>query len=397
MGWPRAVTVTIGGTDHTADTLDSVFIQRGRTAFWEGFQASLSRVVLLEPTPRPAIGDTITVDVALSVSGTARVFTGKVHAIQAQYVPTTGTVLSIDSFGPLARAGRRDQTDTLPSQLDGERVLALLEDALAEQWAEQPLTQTWAEVPATATWADYGPDSSLVDPGLYTVEALTSVPIPTFSGLADAAFAGNGIIYETGDGRVGYQDSTHRQGASLGTPTTLDAAEVLALSASATETRDNIVNQAAVEWSGGTVIYTATDSVAEYGYVRRDYISILDDGTDAADLAERLVQLQAFPGPDLQGPLLVPLQHVDDALTDELLSLGISAFLKVTGVPTAVLPGGEFYGFVEGINYELTDTFANVELFASDQRYSIYNTRWADIPDTLTWAGVDATLAWQDA
>ena len=54
------------------------------------------------------------------------------------------------------------------------------------------------------------------------------------------------------------------------------------------------------------------------------------------------------------------------------------------------------YG-VEGINYELTDTFANVELFASDDRYSIYDTRWADAPDTATWGGVLGTLQWQNA
>jgi hypothetical protein len=93
----------------------------------------------------------------------------------------------------------------------------------------------------------------------------------------------------------------------------------------------------------------------------------------------------------------VPLAHVSDALTDELLLLEINAYLEVDNIPTQVLPAGTFLGFVEGINYELTDTFANVELFASDQRYSIYETRWADVPDTATWGGVLGTLQWQNA
>ena len=62
-----------------------------------------------------------------------------------------------------------------------------------------------------------------------------------------------------------------------------------------------------------------------------------------------------------------------------------------------VHPSGTFYGFVEGLNIEVTDTAANVEVFASDERFSIYNTRWADVPDTLTWGDTNATLQWQNA
>jgi len=145
------------------------------------------------------------------------------------------------------------------------------------------------------------------------------------------------------------------------------------------------------------VQYNAVDSVAEYGYVTRDYLTLLNDAGDAADLAERLAQLQAFPAASLEGPLLVRLNNVTDSLSDSLLQLAINDYLQVSSIPTGVVPAGVFYGFVEGVNYELTAEFANVEVYASDARYSIYQTRWADIPDTLTWAGVDATLTWQDA
>ena len=67
MGWPRQVTVTVANTNHTSETLDSVFVQRGRTTFWDAIQASLARIVLLEPAVRPAVGETITVDVVLVV------------------------------------------------------------------------------------------------------------------------------------------------------------------------------------------------------------------------------------------------------------------------------------------------------------------------------------------
>jgi len=397
MGWTQQVTVTVGTTDHTAEAIDSVFITRGRHSYWEGLQAGIARIVLLDPAVRPAIGQTASVDVDLNAGGTTRVFQGRVQNIAAQLDPTIGTVLTIDAFGPLARAGRRDQTETLSAELDGIRILNLLENALNEQWAEQPLTQTWGDVPASRTWADYGIDTSLIDEGLYEVAPLTSVPTNTLAALARTAFSGGGFVYETGDGKVGYADSTARQGASLGTPTSVDANDVFALSGVSTEAFDDIVNQANVEWSGGTVTFTATDSVAQYGYVVRDYLTILNDSDDATEFTERLVRLQANPAPDLEGPLAIRLNNVTDSLADGLLQLAINDYLEVTSVPTGVLPAGLFRGFVEGVNLELTSTFANVEVFASDESYSIYETRWADVPDTLTWGSVDATLTWQNA
>jgi len=395
--WPRTVTVTIGSVDHTAEAIDSVFVQRGRTTYWESVGAGLARVVLLDPAQRPDINDRISVDVALDPTGTARVYTGRVQSIQTQFDPIVGTVVSVEAFGPLARAGRRDQDDTLPQQLDGARIAALLNAAVSQQWAEQPLAQQWGQVDGTATWGDYGIDDSLIDPGLYTLEALSNVPQPTFEALSRASFSGGGVVYETGDGRIGYADSTRRQGASFGSPTTLDAADIAALSATATERRDDIVNQVNLEWSGGSVLYTASDSVAEYGFTRRDYVSNLDVSDDAVDLAERLTQLQAFPRPELEGPLLVRLNNISSSLTDQLLQLEVNDYISVTNMPTSVLAAGTFYGFVEGINFELTNTFANVELFASDERYSIYNTRWADVSTTATWGDVVATLQWQNA
>ena len=396
MGWPRTVTVTVGGVDHTGEAIDSVYLQRGRRSYWEGMPAGLGRIILSDPAVRPAVNELCTVDVALQ-SGTARVFQGRVQAVSAQYDPNVGALITLDVFGPLARAGRRDQEATLPQQLDGARVLAVLEDALGQQWAEQPLTQQWGQVPASLTWADYGADASLIDAGLYTVAALTQVPTSTFGALAAAAFSGGGVVYETGDGRIGYADSTRRQGASLGTPVTIDASVIAARSGSATARRDDIVNQVILTWSGGTAIYNATDSIAEYGFTTREYTSILDDANDADDLAERLAQLQAFPQADLDGPFLVRLNNTTDSLTDQLLQLEINDYISVTNVPTSVLPAGTFYGFVEGLNIEVTDVAANVEVFASDERFSIYNTRWADVPDNLTWGDTNATLQWQNA
>lgn len=397
MGWSQQVTVTIGGTDHTADTVDSVFIQRGRQAYWEAVNPGFCQAVLVDPASQPEVNDILTVDVALTTSGTVRVFTGRVQSIGSQFIAGLGTFVTVGAFGPLARAARRDQTVTLGQQLDGVRIASLLTSGLAEQWAEQPLTQQWGQVDAAKTWGDYGPDPSIIDDGLYLLEPLTDVPTGVTGAVNLAAFSGGGYVYETGDGRVGYADSTRRQGASLGAPLVLDAADVLATSAVANVALDDLVNQTNLTWSGGTINYTATDSVAQYGFYVQDVTTILDDSGDALEFAERYTSLQAFPGPQLQGPLRVRIDSVTDTLADALLQAQVNDYLQVTNVPTSVLAAGTFLGFVEGINLELSSTFANVELFASDERYSIYQTRWADIPDTATWGDVVATLQWQNA
>ena len=184
---------------------------------------------------------------------------------------------------------------------------------------------------------------------------------------------------------------------SLALANAIDASLIAARSGSATARRDDIVNQVILTWSGGTAIYNAVDSIAEYGYTTREYTSILDDADDADDLAERLAQLQAFPQADLDGPFLVRLNNTTDSLTDQLLQLEVNDYISVTNIPTSVLPAGTFYGFVEGLNIEVTDVAANVEVFASDERFSIYNTRWADVPAALTWGNTNATLQWQNA
>jgi len=397
MGWTQQVTVTVGDTDHTAEAIESVYITRGRHSYWEGLQAGIARIVLLDPTVRPAIGNILSVDVNLNAGGSARVFQGRVQNITAQFDPNVGTILTLDAFGPLAKAGRRDQDDTLPAELDGVRIRKLLQTALNQQWAEQSVTQTWDDVPATDTWADYGVDTSIIDDGLYEVEPLTDVPTNTLTQLALTAFSGGGYVYETGDGKIGYADSAERQANLLNTPVTIDATDVFALSGTSNEAFDNIVNQANVTWSGGTATFTAADSVGQYGFVVRDYLTNLNDSDDALDFTTRLVRRQAFPAPILEGPLLVRLNNVADALADQLVQLAINDYLQVSSVPTGILPSGLFQGFVEGINLELTDTFANVEVYASDAIYSIYTTRWVDVPDVLTWGNTDATLTWQNA
>ena len=63
-----------------------------------------------------------------------------------------------------------------------------------------------------------------------------------------------------------------------------------------------------------------------------------------------------------------------------------------------MLPAGQFLGFVEGVNFELTNTFANVEVFASDESLlDLQDPLGRRARRPLTWGDVVATLQWQNA
>jgi len=396
MGWPRTVTVTVGQTDYTSDVLDGVYIQRGRQDFWDGIYATVCNFVLTEPTTVPQIGEPVTVTVALQ-SGTQTVFGGSVHDVSGRFDPFIGTYQQITCFGPLARAGRRDQTDTLAQQLDGARITALLQAALEDTWEEVPIQLQWDQVDPALDWDDYGIDTSNIDPGEYDVTALTQVPVPTLSTVQQTAFSGQGVVYETSDGQVGYADYNRRILNFQGSPTSIPAGVIVGSSLNATTSRNDIVNQALVEYGSGSVLFTATDSRGDYGLTRRDYTTILADQADAETFAERLVTMQAFPAPQVGGPLTVGLEYTDDTLTDELLGLEINDYIRLTGLPTGITGLDQFDGFLEGVSFDITPFTCDVQLFVSDAKFSIWRARWRDYYPTIAWQDESATLQWQDA
>lgn len=395
MSWPRDVTVTIAGTDYTTDVLDGVFIQRGRQTYFDNPSATTCQATLLDPTATPDIGDEITVTVDLQ-AGTQTVFRGFVHDVQGRFDVNIGAYQQLLAFGPLARVGRRDQETDPGVQLDGVRVKTLVTNALSEQWAEQPLTQQWGQVDVAKTWADYAPDADNFDDGLYDLAAISTVPTNALNAAGLAAFSGGGVLYETSDGQAAYVDSAHRPQSVTALPLVIDASQIEARSVSATTTRSNLVNLARVTYDGGSVTYIGTDSRAQYGYAERDYQTVLNDVADATELAERLVATQAFPAAELIGPTNVPLDALDETLTDQLLGLEVNDYIKLENLPTAVLGTDVFYGFLEGVTFELTPNTADCLLYLSDAKFSIYETRWADVLASLTWGGVDATLQWQN-
>lgn len=396
MGWPRTVTVTIAGTDYTSDVLDGVFIQRGRNTYFDNVYATICELTLTDPTASLSIGDAISVTVDLQ-AGSQTVFGGFVHDVDGSYNADIGVIQQITAFGPLARAGRREQTTDPGVQLDGIRIKTLITGALSEAWNEQDLTQQWGQISATKTYADYAPDPSNFENGIYDIAALSALPVNVLNEAGLTSFSANGVLYETADGQVAYVDSTHRPQSVSAGPLTIDASSIEARSLQANTSRANIVNLARVTYDGGTVTYIGSDSRAQYGYAERDYSTNLDDVADATELAERLVVTQAFPAAELIGPTNVPLETADETLTDSLLQLEINDYIKLTNLPAGVLATDTFYGFLEGVSFDFTPNTADCLLYISDAKFSIYETRWADVFPALTWAGEDATLQWQNA
>jgi hypothetical protein len=383
-------TVTIGGTDFTADVIGSVQVVNGKRAFWEETVAGQASIELYVDSPDIAIAD----DVQVVCNGIP-IFTGVLAQIDTRR-EVTGTIYTLSCYGPLARAARRDVLTTLPAQLDGERVLALIDDALAVTWAEAQ--GTWAE--QTATWAEFGVDTSQVDaPGVYQLSAITTIPRSVMEALADAAFSGQGNLYETGSGGVGYADST-RRGQYIPNGVIDIPGDLVELASLQTQqTLDDVVNYAMVDWEGGDITAESLTSQGIYGKLDRKYPTILADPVEALDFGSRLVSLQAVPRRNIVGGVRVYLDRSDDTgLLNTLLGLHPNLPIRLHDAgPQLGDEGDSWLGFLEGFDLEVGYDRAFMTLYMSDYSLSVFRLRWADVAPTVAWQDVDAMLQWQQA
>jgi hypothetical protein len=158
MSWTPQVTVTIGGTDFTGSTLETVRVTRGRTEVYEEPRAGyvICELIDLEGT---GLGiqplQSMSVSIKNSIGTPVPVFAGQVSDTASVLYDTgfesgtPGAIVTVIAVGPFARLNRRAVAAAgLPQQGDGDRVAELLEEGLAATWEETG--GTWATV-ATAT------------------------------------------------------------------------------------------------------------------------------------------------------------------------------------------------------------------------------------------------------
>jgi hypothetical protein len=404
MTWAPATTVTIGGVDYTGDTVGTVQIQRGRDNVYADPTAGFATVKLIDKTGSGITLDpaqTLTVDLEDSDGNPVRLFTGNVTDITKElYDPgligAPAAVVSVSAVGPLARLSRVQVLATgRPAETDGERIAAALEAGLGATWEELPYT-AWEDIPAELTWITFsgGFDPDLIDPGLFDLIALDAQDggYTALQVALDASRSGQGYLYETPDGLVGWENADDR-----GTATDfydIPADLVLASDLTVETSLSDIVNQVDVTFDGGVATRSDTDSIPIYGRWERRITTLLANQTNAEQYADDYIRRHAFPAINLK-QVTIRLDGLDDTLADELLDLDLNAPINLEDVPATF--GLPFLpGFVEGLGWRIDAHRTEVQLLISDANLSTGDLRWSQIGSNLTWADLPTTLTWQD-
>lgn len=391
MTWPRPITVTIGGTNVTADTLDGVRISNGARAWWEQTINSYANITLYDQSPNIAVADTVTVDVDDDLGNPVRLFTGTVSTIDTQ-LSLAGPFWSVQAVGPLTKAGRTILTDTIPASLDGDQIAALAIDALSTPWLAA--VGTWSA--QTLTYDQYVVDTSEIDqPGVYSLAAITDTPANILDQLELVASSGQGWLYETPDGTLGYGDSTRRETTPAGDYLVVPGAAVVLDTVLAQQTDADIVNKAIVEWTGGEATVNLTASQGVYGVLERNYETSLNVEQDAIDYATRRVTLDGYARQTLPSGLRVDLRQLSDAELDDLLPIRRNYGIIVEDIPTYLIAEGRFRGFVEGYVWTIGPLSGSLDVYASDYNLSAFGLRWA-ATGPVAWDDVAATVTWAD-
>ena len=392
-------TVSIAGIDYTADAIDAVTITRGRDTVYSEPQPGFATVRLIDKTGQGVgieVGDPVHIDLAPG----RRVFWGTVTDWTAQlYDPglrgQPAAVYSITAVGPLLRFNRRIiYFGGRQAETDGERILDIIEAGISLTWEEA--TGTWAQ--AQGTWAEATAqpfDPTIIDPGVFDLAALPAADqgYVALTAAQQAASSGEGILYETADGRIGFANADRRPANRAAGPYQIAAGIVRADLETRSQLAD-ITNRVTVTYAGGAVTEEDIDSIGRFGPYASQVDTQLVNLTNAEARAESFLARHAIPTVQM-GDVSIRLDGLDTTLAGDVLDLELNDAVRVP-VPDTMGPTNRV-GFVEQIVTRFDAFRAEVVLTVSDFRLSEGAQRWGQVDPTLAWQDVSATLEWQDA
>jgi len=408
--WTPDWKLTVAGIDYTDIAISDIAHQAGRDDIYTQPNPSYLQVevVALSGQTLPfAVNDGMTLQVKDSTGTYKTLFGGDITDITVQ-VQSTGSVATVVSYtilamGALVKLAKEVYNDTLSQDYDGNQILTLLQYSLTNTWSEVSAAQTWAAYDPTIDWANAeNVGLGEVDtPGLYEMENRGDNPDTVYniaSAVANSAF---GYLYEDNEGNIGYADADHRQTylAANGF-TELSANDAIGVGLSTTTKAADIRNDIYINYGNNFGQQkTATDitSIGIYGYRSETINSLIHDADDAQEVADRYIDLRAYPFPvfdSITFPITNP--EIDDLDRDALLSVFVGQPVSITNLP-AQISNGTFEGYVEGWRWStrFNELFLTINL--SPVSFSQVAMRWNTVPATEAWNTIDTTLTWENA
>jgi hypothetical protein len=406
--WSPNATVKINGTAVTAFTLEGVQITMGRDDVQQQSSAGFATIDFLNlPYTDVEIFDEVSITLDNFSGVDTTIFTGTVTDVSVSVLDagTTNTFITqISASGGLSRLASKEANIVgYPEQKDGDRIVSVITDTFGLKWNELPATQVWTDY-TTETWDDLlGVDISDIDtPGTYDLFDSTTDPgaINALNYVQTVADSGSGYIFETTTGGIGYQDQDHRADyVSANGFINISKNFILADGINVTTSRNDVINDAIVTYGDPTASFQTEelDSISLYGRVTSSIETFLKDATDAETLADRIVLLNAYPQPVIQG---IKIQIDAPTMTQSLLNALVGVFfglpVSVTDFPALLFPG-QFFGYVEGWEWNIDRFTATLTLNVSDFTFSAVPVAWQDVFAGEIWDTIDPGLQWQDA
>ena len=139
------------------------------------------------------------------------------------------------------------------------------------------------------------------------------------------------------------------------------------------------------------------DSISAYGRVTQTVQTYLKNLADADTLADRLVLLNAYPTPIIQGiSVQINTPTMSSTLLNSLVGVFFGMPISITDFPALLYPN-QFFGYVEGWSWEIDRFTARLTLNVSDITFSAIPVAWEDVYVGESWATIDPALTWQNA
>lgn len=402
--------VLINGVELSNITIADLTITSGRTDIYQQPVAGYCQLQLLNLNNSSydfTVGTGLTVEVTNSVGTYIPIFGGIISdfTITVNSAGDRGytTVASITALGALSKLPKIIDPGVLTADFDGDQIYTLLNGYLLGSWNDVAPAETWATYNPTETWANaVNVGLGEIDqPGDYELIARSSSNTDLYSlctAIANSAF---GVLYEDAKGRIGYADSTHRQDylANNGY-TTLDANHANGLGLSATTRAGDLRNSFTItSGNNGTHVYTATDLESQglYGVYAESYTSRIKNDIDAVDLADRYIELRAFPYAKFQNiTFVLGNPEIDDADRDALINIFLGQPVWIQNLPPNIT-GGEFQGYIEGWTFRASLNNLTVTFNASPVNFSQVAVKWEQVSAAETWNTLNTSLTWLNA
>ena len=407
--WTPDWRIKVNGTELTSVTLSNLTITSGRQDINSPTPAGYCSLEVINTDGTNysfTINTAVTVEIKDTSGNYVALFGGRVSDLR-QIVRSAGssaviTSLRITAIGALSKLQRAIFDGNLAEGLDGAQITDLLDDLLLNSWNEVPPAETWATYDATETWAQaQNIGLGEIDAGEYTMvsrQITDSIIGPIANSIANSAL---GYLYEDANGLIGYADASHRQDYLIANGyTDLDASHAIASGIGVIQRQGDLANKIIMDYGNNfNSSYTAQDldSQAEYGLFAEQFNSYLTNAADVEDVADRLIQLRAYPRDTFQS-ITFPLQspEIDNGDRNALLNIFMGQPVRITNLPLNIL-GGEFTGFVEGWTFNASVSGLSITFLATPTEFSAFAQQWAQVNAAESWNSVLNTLEWQDA